>query len=82
MVIRDWFDNVGDDDGDDDDDNDNDDGDDDDDVDDDNDDDGDDDDDDDDDDVNGWWVTIQIRILHPSSPISNTTSRLCSCFLV
>ena len=76
MVIRDWFDNVGDDDGDDDDDNDNDDGDDDDDVDDDNDDDG-----DDDDDVNGWWVTIQIRILHPSSPISNTTSRLCSCFL-
>ena len=73
MVIRDWFDNVGDDDGDDDDEVDDDD---------DDDDDGDDDDDDDDDDdVSGWWVTIQIRILHPSSPISNTTSRLCSCFL-
>ena len=71
MVIRDWFDNDGSDggdDGDDDNDDDDDDGD-------------DDDDDDDDDDVNGWWVTIQIRILHPSSPISNTTSRLCSCFL-
>ena len=71
MVIRDWFDNDGGDggdDGDDDNDDDDDDGD-------------DDDDDDDDDDVNGWWVTIQIRILHPSSPISNTTSRLCSCFL-
>ena len=76
MVIRDWFDNDGGDGGDYGDDDNDDDGDDD--VDDDDDDDGDD---DDDDDVNGWWVTIQIRILHPSSPISNTTSRLCSCFL-